>query len=43
MKGFAVATEFWNPKALNTNRYYTWGYSELTHLKGLPIVTIKKA
>lgn len=43
MKGFAVATEFWNPKALNTNRYYTWGYSELTHLKGLPIVAIKKA
>lgn len=43
MKGFAVATEFWNPKALNTNRYFTWGYSELTHLKGLPIISIKKA
>lgn len=43
MSGFAVGSEFWNAKALNTNKYYTWGYSELTYLKDKPIVAIKKA
>jgi len=42
MSAFETSTEFWNAKAINTNKYLTWGYSEVTYLKGLPLIKVVK-
>lgn len=41
MSALVVQTEFYNPKDLDRNHYLTWGYSEPTYLKELPIITLK--
>ena len=41
MSAFEVGTSFFNPKALNENRYLTWGYSDLEYLENYPFITCK--
>lgn len=41
MSGFSTATEFWNPRALLSNHYITWGYNTLEHLKQYPFITVR--
>lgn len=37
---FSIATNFYNPKSLETNEYLTAGFGELKHLKGYPLITL---
>ena len=41
LSAFSVATSFFNPRALITNRYLTWGHSTLEYLKNYPFITVK--
>lgn len=41
MSGFSTATEFWNPRALLSNHYLTWGYNSLAHLAQYPFITVR--
>lgn len=41
MSALIIQTEFYNPKDLDRNHYLTWGYSQPTYLKELPIITVK--
>lgn len=41
MSGFNVSTEFVNSRALDTNKYLTWGHNTLKHLKYYPCVTVR--
>lgn len=41
MSALVVQTEFYNPKDLDRNHYLTWGYSQPTYLKEMPIITLK--
>lgn len=43
MSGFAVSTEFYNPKSLTKNRYLTFGHNTLEHFKAYPCVTVNLA
>lgn len=43
MSAFEVGTSFFNAKALNENRYLTWGYSDLENLKNYPFITAEAA
>ena len=43
LSAFSVGTSFFNPRALITNRYLTWGHSTLEYLKNYPFITVKKA
>lgn len=43
MSAFEVGTSFYNPKALNTNHYLTWGHNTLQHIKEFPLITVKEA
>lgn len=41
LSAFSVATSFFNPRALITNRYLTWGHSTLEYLKNYPFITVQ--
>lgn len=41
MSAFSTATEFFNPRALLSNHYLTWGYNTLEHLKQYPFITVR--
>lgn len=41
MSAFIVATSFFNPKALLTNHYITWGHNDLEYLQNYPLITLK--
>lgn len=41
MSAFSTATEFWNPRALLSNHYLTWGYNTLEHLAQYPFITVR--
>ena len=42
MSAFSVQTSFFNPKALLTNHYLTWGHNTLNYLENYPFITIKE-
>lgn len=41
MSSIVLQSEFYNPKDGDRNHYLTWGYSEPTYLKDLPIISFK--
>lgn len=43
LSSFQTETEFWNPKALTTNRYLTWAFADPDRLAYLPFVSINEA
>lgn len=43
MSAFEVGTSFFNPKALTTNHYLTFGYNTLEHLANYPFITARFA
>jgi hypothetical protein len=43
LSSFETETEFWNPKALTTNRYLTWCFADPDRLAYLPFVSINEA
>lgn len=43
LSSFQTETEFWNPKALSTNRYLTWMFADPERLSYLPYVSINEA
>ena len=43
MSAFEQSTSFFNPKALLTNYYLTYGHNTLEHLKQYPWITVRKA
>lgn len=43
LSSFETETEFWNPKALTTNRYLTWCFADPERLAYLPFVSINEA
>lgn len=43
MSAFQVASEFWNPRALNNNHYLTFGYSTPDYLREFPIIKVYEA
>lgn len=42
MSGFEVSTSFFNPRALNENKYLTWGHNTLQYRYGLPLVVVRE-
>jgi hypothetical protein len=43
MSAFEVGTSFFNPKALTTNHYLTFGHNTLEHLANYPMITARFA
>ncbi len=43
MSAFEVGTSFYNPQALLTNQYLTWGHNTLDYLANYPMITVRKA
>lgn len=43
MSAFEVGTSFYNPQALLTNQYLTWGHNTLDYLANYPMLTVRKA
>ena len=43
LSSFETETEFWNPKALTTNRYLTWAFADPDRLVHLPFVSVNEA
>lgn len=43
MSAFEQSTSFFNPKALLTNYYLTYGHNTMEHLKQYPWITVRKA
>lgn len=41
MSAFEVGTSFFNPKALLTNHYLTFGHNTLEYLKNYPMITVR--
>lgn len=40
MSAFETGTEFFNPKALRSNHYLTFGRNTLAYLKNYPMITV---
>lgn len=43
LSSFETETEFWNPKALTTNRYLTWCFADPDRLVHLPFISVNEA
>lgn len=41
MSAFETGSEFWNPRALVTTRYLTFGHNTLEYLKNYPFITVR--